>query len=103
LAEVRAVTTVSVDGRPKTIVYRIERPPGGWPESWRIKDAAEAASARIKRSIEKEYREGKRSYENTATAVMHETWIEVAPELGLKYESMMLDGASIPRRRRRRP
>lgn len=101
LAEVRAVTVISVDGRPKTIVYRIERPAGGWPEGWRIKDEAEAASARLKWSIEKEYRDGKRSYENTATVVMHETWLEVAPKLGLKYSFDLLDGAPLRRRRRR--
>lgn len=104
LAEVRAVTTMTIDGHPKTVVYRIERPEGGWPESWRIRDDAEAASMRLKRSIEREYREGKRSYENTATVVMHETWLEVAPKLGLKYDWAVLDGAGLgaaaPRRLR---
>lgn len=102
MAEVRAVTKVSVNGKPVTMVYRIERPPGGWPPPWKIEDEAEAASTRIKYDLIADQRAGRRTAEEVSTAVMHETWLEVAPKLGLKYDFAALDGAPLPRRRRRR-
>ena len=73
MAEVRAVTQVSVNGKPVTIVYRLERPPDGWPPPWKLEDDANAVSQRVMHHLVAEQRAGRRTREDIATAVMHET------------------------------
>jgi len=105
VAEMRVVTRNVVDGRERVVVYRLKRPPGGWPAGWKADDFVQGVdrfSTAIRNILEARVQAGKARLCEVSAQALHEAWERRSPEYGVEYHAAVLEGAGGRGRSRRR-